>query len=177
MKWLEKGLHAQQRYEQEKAKNEQTGEYSLNCFFFASSSTQNGCTSPIRQPRSGDVGETCPWDRTGTLAVGNTKGGPTLNARLGCAAETSTKEKKSGALGPKENEKKKQYDCRVLCEISSEASLGIRRKDRRTMISILKKAKKDKAKKKDNGMITTNYYSNLRLNADHQRRAKRKLLT
>lgn len=57
-------------------------------------------------------------------------------------------------------------------EISSEASLGIRRKDRRTMISILKKAKK-----KDNGMITTNYYSNLRLNADHQRRAKRKLLT
>lgn len=87
------------------------------------------------------------------------------------------KKKKSGALGPKENEKKKQYDCRVLCEISSEASLGIRRKDRRTMISILKKAKKDKAKKKDNGMITTNYYSNLRLNADHQRRAKRKLLT
>lgn len=55
--------------------------------------------------------------------------------------------------------------------------MGIRRKDRRTMISILKKAKKDKAKKKDNGMITTNYYSNLRLNADHQRRAKRKLLT
>lgn len=115
MKWLEKGLHAQQRYELKKAKNEQTGEYSLNCFFFASSSTQNGCTSPIRQPRSGDVDETCPWDRTGTLAVGNTKGGPTLNARLGCAAETSTKEKKRcSALGPKENKKKKQYDCRVL---------------------------------------------------------------